>query len=358
MPPIPKSMTDITADWLTAALRAGGAISCRVVRAETAPMSESVGLLSSMFRSRLWYDAQTGGEPSSVVIKMEPDRQQYRAYVEGVHGFEREIRFYREIGPTAPLRTPRFFYGDFDVHRAVIILEDLEHLQSRDQIVGLRNEEAAAAVRQIARLQARYWDNDALTSLHWIPMHERRLTAHYDEYWPAFEEAFGKRIGQEAVALGRRLRGKSAWLHAELAARPCTLCHSDFRADNLLFGGIADEVVVIDWQIVIRSLGAMDVARLVGGSEPASERTAHPMDVLSAWYETLCGEGVRDYGFDAALDDLRLGILINLGIPLRLSMMVGLEPRRRERRLLEAITTRMFACALEVDAASRLPKER
>ena len=241
--------------------------------------------------------------------------------------------------------------------RAVIILEDLGHLKSRDQLAGLRNEEAVAAVRQVARLQARYWDNDALTSLHWIPMHEKRLTAHYDEYWPAFEETFGGRIGKEAVALGRRLCGKSAWLHAELASRPCTLTHSDFRADNLLFGETAGEAVVIDWQIVIRSLGAMDVARLVGGSEPASERTAHPLDVLSAWHETLRREGVRDYGFDAALDDLRLGILINLGIPLRLSMMVGSEPRRRERQLLEAISTRMFACALEIDAASRLPKE-
>ncbi len=82
-----------------------------------------------------------------------------------------------------------------------------------------------------------------------------------------------------------------------------------------------------------RSLGAMDVARLLDGSELASERTGHPLDVLSAWHETLCREGVRNYGFDAALEDLRLGVLVNLGIPVRFSVIVGSDPEGRKRRL-------------------------
>lgn len=361
MIPIPDRIEDVTVDWLTAALQSGDAIGCRVARAETTPMGESVGLLSTMLRSRLWYDAPSGGEPSSVVIKLEPDRRRFRDFVDGVHGFEREIRFYRDIGPAAPIRLPHFYYGDCDAHRAVIVLEDLGYLRPRSQIDGLRNEDAVAAVKQIARLQAKFWNNDALATLDWMPVHEKRMTDAYAECWPAFQEAYGPRIGADAVTLGRRLRGAIDWLRAEMAARPRTICHSDFRADNLLFGepgGPGDtpsEVVVIDWQIATRSLGAVDVARLLGGSEPPAERAGHPLEVFAAWHETLRGGGVVDYPFEEALEDLRLGALVTLCVPVRLFSIVGSDSGGRVRQLQDAIATRMFASALEIGAAARLP---
>ena len=50
-------------------------------------------------------------------------------------------------------------------------------------------------------------------------------------------------------------------IEAALRQRPWTLVHGDLRADNLLFGGPADDPVatILDWQTVTRSLAAIDV---------------------------------------------------------------------------------------------------
>ena len=41
--------------------------------------------------------------------------------------------------------------------------------------------------------------------------------------------------------------------------------------DNCL---LKDEVVILDWQFVVKSLGAIDVARLIGGSMTPEEAMA------------------------------------------------------------------------------------
>jgi len=352
---IPDSIEDVTADWLTAVLQHGGAIACRVSSVETTHIGEGMGSLSFMLRCRLHYDAPRGGEPQTVVIKLEPTRQIFRDIVEYTHGFEREIRFYRDLAPRTPISVPRFFYGDCDAHRAVVVLEDLGHLETRNQLNGLKNSETVAAVRQIARLHATFWNNDTHETLAWVPVHDERLTMSYAECWDLFEDVYGSRIGKDAVILGRRLRDAIDWLRSELTNRPRTVCHGDFRADNLFFSPDGDDVVVIDWQLTTRSLGAIDVARLLGGSEPPYERSSHHMETFNAWYQTLLDEGVRDYPYDTAIEDFRLGALVVLSVPVRITTLWGADPGERQGRLRDTIALRMFAGALEIDAGARLP---
>ena len=357
MIPIPNSGDDITADWLTAALQKGGVIGCRVVAVEASRFGVDVGMLSSMVRCRLQYDAPSGGEPASVVVKLEPDDAPHRNVVDAWHGFEREIRFYREVAPLAPIQVPRFFFGDYEAHGGVIVLEDLGHLKTRNQIHGLTSAEVRAAAKQIARLHARFWNDDASGSFDWMPVHDPRLTAGYAESWDSFVDVYGLRIGQEAIALGNRLCNSLDWVRAELDRRPRTICHGDFRADNMLFGNpdAPDEVVVIDWQVPTRSIGTYDLARLLGGSEPPAERRAHHMEGFTAWHESLRQEGLLDYTVEEALDDFRFGVLLNLCTPVRIFGLMGADPGGRRGQLLDAIATRFFACALEVDAAARFP---
>lgn len=355
MIPIPDSIEEVTADWLTAVLQHAGAIDCRVSTVESTHFGEGVGLLSFMLRCRLHYDAPHGDEPASVIIKLEPEGERYRESVEYSRGFEREIRFYRDLAPQTPIRVPRFFYGDYDKHRAVIVLEDVGHLTSRNQIHGLQNSETVAAARQIARLHAKYWNNDTHEALSWMPVHDERLTMNYAECWDLFEDVYGLRIGKDAVAMGRRLRDAIDWLRAEMTARPRTVCHGDFRADNMFFSGDGEDVVVIDWQLSTRSLGALDVARLLGGSEPPIERSSHHMETFNVWYQTLRDEGVAEYSQETALQDFRLGALIVLSVPVRITTLWGPDPGGRQGQLMDAIATRMFASAMEIDAAARLP---
>ncbi len=318
-------------------------------------IGEGVGMLSFMLRCRLQYDAPRGGEPPSVIVKLEPTGESYRKNVESWRGLEREIRFYRDIAQGAPFPVPAFYHGDYDEHRAVMVLEDLGHHGMRNQVFGLKNEETLAAVREIARLHARYWDSDELGTLDWMPVDDDRLTMSYTETWAPFEEVYGLRIGKDAVALGRRIGDSLDWLRAEMEARPHTVCHGDLRADNLFFGdpGPPDEVVIFDWQVCTRCFGALDVTRLLGGSEPAAERGFHHMELFAAWHETLLSEGVKGYDFETAVADLRLGSLVNCCTPVRILSYWGAEAGGRQGQLLDTIAIGMFTSAVEIDAGAR-----
>ncbi len=342
---------------MTAVLQGADVISCRVSAVESTHFGDGVGMMSYMLRSRLIYDAPQGSEPTSVIIKLEPTREAYRKSIESWRGFEREIRFYQDVAQGVNLRVPKLYHGAFDEHRAVIVLEDLGHLRVLDQVHGLRDHETLAAARQIGRLHARYWDSEALDGFDWMPLDDERLTLHYNETWEQFEEVYGVRIGEEAVALGRRLGTSLDWLRAEVSSRPRTVCHGDLRADNIFFGepNTPDEVVIFDWQVCTRCFGALDVTRLLGGSEPAAERRSHASEVFTAWHDTLQSEGLKDYDFDMALDDLRLGVLVNLCTPVRILSIFGADPPGRQGQLLDVIATRIFALAVEVDAAARFP---
>lgn len=354
---IPDRIDDINAEWLMAALQHGGAIHCRVTEAEFERVGEGRGNLSSILRCRLHYDAPSGSEPPVVIVKIEPEGERFRQSVEFSHGFEREIRFYREVAPLAPIRLPMFYYGAYDAHRAVIILEDLSQLQTRNQIHGLDSADTLAAVRQIARMHARFWSSEALERFQWMPVHDERMTLNFAQYWDRFVDVYGLRIGKDAIALGNRLRGSLDWLRNEIAKRPRTVCHGDFRADNLFYGDVhaSDDVVIFDWQLCQRSLGALDLARLVGGSEPPAERRTHHMQAFTVWHESLLAEGVSGYPFDAALADFHLGALVHLCTPVRVFSLMGEETGGRRAQFLDAIATRFFASALELDAADRLP---
>ena len=354
---IPETPGEVTAEWLTQVPDSAGVTDTPVSQVETTSFGDGVGMMSLMLRCGLSYGASGGGEPASLVVKLEPKSGSSRSYIDRWRGFEREIRFYREVARNAGLRVPAFYHGAYDDKGAVVVLDDLGHLRVADQIHGLRDQETIAAVRQIARLHARYWRSPALRGFDWMPVDETRLPINYRESWDRFEEIYGLRLGPEAVALVRRLRESLDWLRAEMAARPHTVCHGDLRADNVFFGapGSADEVAIFDWQMCAQCFGALDVARLLGGSEPEAERHHHAGQVFEAWHQALLDEGVTDYGRDEALDDLRLGVLVNLCIPLRMMAVWGADAPGRKGKLLDVVTTRHFALALELDAARRLP---
>jgi thiamine kinase-like enzyme len=136
-----------------------------------------------------------------------------------------------------------------------------------------------------------------------------------------------------------------------------TLVHGDLRADNLLFGRhpARSEIVILDWQLANRSLGAIDLARLLGGREPAAERRGDQLEVFAAWHETLLRAGLTQYAFEEALIDFRLGILFCLFIPVKGFALAGQNPGGRTGRLLDVIAERLYASAIELDAGALLP---
>ncbi len=353
----PRQLDAITPAWLTQALHSGGVLppDAAVTDVAVTPIGEGVGFLSRVARCVLTCAGAPAGAPASVVVKIEPDAGAYRALGDALHAFEREIRFYREIAPHVPVRLARLYFAATEPPDFALVMEDLSFARPGDQVAGLHADQVLATARLVGRLQGRFWDNAALAALEWMPC-SNHVELDYRANWPAFVAHFGDLVGAEGLAIGARLGEHVAWLEAEIAKRPRTVVHSDLRADNLLFGPADgdDAVLIVDWQLAIRSMGAFDIARLTGGSELPDERRGHHFDVLAAWYEALRDAGVTGYTTTDALRDFRLGVLYALCYPVHF-LPGALQAAGRSRQLVEAICRRLFTAAVEIDAAAVLP---
>jgi hypothetical protein len=352
----PLHVNEITPEWLTRVLRESGTIrDSRVIGLHVGNVGGAEGFLSSVVKASLEYDRDEDGSPRSLVIKIEPESESYRQMGDDLHAFEREIGFYRDIAPGVRMRLPHIYGHVIDPPAYAVVMEDLSALRPGDQVAGVNEEEALEVVGTIAKLHASYWNSPELSRLGWMPL-ENNVWQDYGEKWLSFIEHFGCLLEPEGVKLGEKLGARVSWLAGEIDSRPKTVIHSDLRADNLLFGrpDSDESVVILDWQLALRSMAAFDVARLTGGSEPTIERRAHQYDVIDAWLEGLKSGGVNDYSRDDAVRDYKLGLLLNICYPVHFHVgSIGATGRTKE--LLHEIITRDFASALDFDAGSVLP---
>lgn len=117
--------------------------------------------------------------------------------------------------------------------------------------------------------------------------------------------------------IGAGLLGESAIsVRSRLDTSPKTLCHGDFRLDNIFFLDSADrgtsEIAVIDWSGLRSGPGLWDISHMVcQGLEPDLRRSCEA-DFLSAYCQTLAENGVSDYSTDQAWGDYRLSMLTHL----------------------------------------------
>ena len=98
----------------------------------------------------------------------------------------------------------------------------------------------------------------------------------------------------------------------------------------------------------MRSIGAYDVARLLGGSEPPAERRGHQHEVIRAWYDDMGEPAAYDQSNEVAL--LR-GMRDALVPKLPASQRVELEERLRAA--IDAENYELAAILRDVTVAQR-----
>lgn len=348
-PPAAEGGLDLSPTRLTDVLRGAGVLGRgRVASARAEPIGGEAGLLSTTVRVHLEYAGDARGAPPSVVVKGESEREVARAFAARLRAFEREVRFYREVAPRSPLRLAELYFADDRPGHGALVMEDLSGRRAGDQLGGLTADRAQATVAEIARLHAAWWNSPALGRLSWMPADPLRSDEDFALAWPLFRERYAERLGPEAMAVAEARAPARDAIRDAVARRPRTIAHGDLRGDNVMFGP-GEDVVLIDWQLSLRTLGALDTARLIAGSEVPAERHGHEMEAFAAWYEALRAAGVDDYPWEEALDDLRLGLLAYLDIPIcwhRNAVAHG----GREAALIDAVIERAFDLALTIEA--------
>lgn len=352
----PPSLEAITPNWLTLALRSVGVLgdaSVGTVRIE--PLGAGAGFMSILARLRVGYDGPAPGAPATLIAKF-PSRHPGAARMDAAFGhYEREFRFYREIAPTPAARAPLCHFAAFDPASRgfVLLLEDVQPAGPGDQLAGLDRDQAAAAIEAIAPLHALWWRSPALIRFDWLADRRRvtALQAACQEFWPAYAVFVGNALGEEAGRVGQGLTEKVAILQDVAAARPPTLAHGDFRADNLLLD--TSPPCIVDWQLVTRAPGAFDIAYLLTSSLTPKVRRASEMELLRLYHRLLIRHGIATYEFADCLADYRLGVLIGWCWPMVGIGMLDLADARGAA-MFRAWAERMSAAAVDLDLAALL----
>ncbi len=322
---IPQSPAQLTPGWLTEALRADGAIGSDAavssLSAET--VGEGAGFIGLLARVHLQYSGNAANAPVTVIAKFPSQAEGARAIGKLYGVYEREVRFYAEIGDAVGLNTPHCYYSALDLEsdRYFLLLEDLATSgRVGDQVAGCSEDEALLAVRELAKLHARWWDSSKFPEVAWVPRGSDLVRASMQALYPqssvALMEEFGERltdeIAGEMATLGQRVLAALP----QLETRPETVIHADYRLDNMFFGaeGAPYELAVFDWQATNRSNGSYDLAYFVSGCMAPERRRACEARLIQAYHEALLERGVPDYPIDELLDDYRRSLVLALAI--------------------------------------------
>ena len=317
---IPETPEALTPEWLNEVL----APAERISDVQQQVLGEGEGFVGDILRLSL---NDTSGHTSSLIAKL--PKLENRAVGELLGAYEREIMFYQTLGKHLPVRSPELYYADFDrdkgsenqevilrkadalprwtnpittrlgrwiagakKRRYILLIEDLASAEPGDQVAGADRGRCAAALREIARMHAAYWNAPELEAQFWllpmdidVNMRQRMAVDARQTFANVFPEAnelltpFLDEACERGIDMTR-----------ELASGPTTLLHYDLRLDNLMFDG--DEIVFIDWQLVRRGNPAYDVAYFLS-SAVTDDGSAG--DLLQIYLQALVDQGITGY---------------------------------------------------------------
>ncbi len=362
----PVNPAEITAEWLTSALRQSGAIKDATVTSFDAKViGEGAGFMGELAKLSLTYDKAEPDAPQSLIGKFPAAAMENRGVAMFFRFYEREVNFYEQIAEQVELRTPRCYFSAFEPSNGdyLLLLEDMAPAIVGDQIAGCSVNLAQLAIVELAKFHATWWNSPELDKLDWMPGYDaewyiQAVEDGYAQAWEPFVEFTKDYLSPEMAGVCKRF-GMSVRKVMNIVGRemPTTIVHGDFRLDNLFFaspqGG--SPFAVIDWQLSSKGGGIFDVAYFVCGTLPEAERKATERDLVKLYNDTLIEHGVKDYSFDQCWHDYRLSALFLLGYSV---IALGSLDHANERgvELFTTISKRTLAAITDLKSAELLPE--
>ena len=307
------------------------------------------GFAGSIRRLNVSYSGDSEAPPT-IVAKSPSADLEIRDYAIRNGMYQRETMFYRELATESGIPVPDCYFADLDPDFGdfVLLLEDLTALEEGDEIAGCSLEQAALVMRSLAQLHARWWNDGRVAELDWLvddadtSTGTNTLQTLYQDAWSRATETLADIYAPELFVIADKFGdGLSAVLEAAASGNQ-TLNHGDCHLGNLFFRD--DEVVFTDWQNVMVTSPALDIAYFIQGSLSVETRRGHERELLDIYLSTLRENGVTEYSPDQLIEDYRRGLLRTL-IPSVLSV-ANLDMETPEsRELVQTIGGRMIGIA-------------
>ena len=312
MAEFPTHPGDVTADWLSAQLRASGLLDAAQV---TAVRWEAIGTgqVGDSARFHLTYNHETAA-PATVAGKFPAADAMSRGTAAAFGLYAKEVGFYRELAPQLDIRVPQVLAAEIaaDGVDFILLFEDLGPARGGNQLESCTHADAVAAMRQAAALHAPSWENQAIIGADWLHPREGQIDqvkALYRNAQVIFRERYADLLEPEYMAVCEQLNeAADHWFGRD--GTPRCLLHGDFRLDNMLFDikSGAEPIAVLDWQTVAVGNALTDIGYFMGTGIGNALREEHEDQLLDLYCAEMSARGVP-LGRDEIWDNYVLGAL-------------------------------------------------
>jgi thiamine kinase-like enzyme len=353
----PVVAADITPDWLTQALRAGGRLAeaDSVVDVGLAELSGGFGQTSDT--TRLVFDLVDAAgvrSTTTAIGKFATTNERRREASAASQLYAHEVAFYRDILPRISVRAPSCWFAEIDDSGKTfaLLLEDFADHRPGDETIGCSPADARLAIEQMARLHAPFWGRAAESG---APASLESPAQTVRAAWDVLVDQFGDLLPDDVAAIKEEYIASLPALNDWVSSGTTTLVHGDFRLDNLLFGepGSDDPVVLLDWQNLRTARGMQDFAYLVTHSMSTPDRRAHEDELIEFYVDTLASLGA-DYDLTQARADYRTAMLY-LFVYVVYITGVNINTHERAIRRKRALVQRACQSLLDHDVLDLLP---
>lgn len=294
-----KSQDDITPQWVEGVLKGSKSLASdvSVTAVKVERIGEGVGILSILQRIIPTYSKETNA-PKSLVVKYPTDDATQRFTADALVLYIRELVFYKECAADAPFATAKCYAQAIasDNTDFTIAMEDIGHLRPLNQLEGVSLSDAKVLLEKLADFHAMWWGSPKLANFAEVfqpisnPTYHAVLPMLWTGGWPNVEEHAGHLIPDNVREIGGIWAEKCPWMLDNLMT-PTTMCHGDYRADNIMFNG--DEPTVIDFQIVGTGSGIYDVGYFISQSIDTEVRRGHDKELLDVYLSRLEKHGIE-----------------------------------------------------------------
>ncbi len=342
--PIPSTIDDVTADWMSSAMGTD------VGEISTSQIGEGIGVSSAVYRIAL-----SGGGPDSVVLKLPALAEEAVFTSTMLRMYIREVRFFKELAAKSPIRVPGSFYGDVDEETSqfVQIMEDMGDLRIVDQNEGMTLADSQQAIDELARWHATWWnDCDDLVANGSIvaltdPIYPAILPVVFGEGWEKLNAEMD--LAAPILAVGPGWSERMPSLLAGINGSHNTMCHGDYRADNLLFDADGN-VVLLDFQLTGQGSGTYDLAYMITQSLTPELAGEHEAGLLERYKSGLIANGVAESETEDLWDRYREAALFCLAYPVIAARGMDLSDER-QFQLIDNMNTRFARAVDQLDLA-------
>jgi hypothetical protein len=298
----PIAATDIDARWLSEALqeRHPGADVERVEVVHAAEVTNSHARLAVTYRN----DA---GAPPSMFCKLLP-RDERRTSIAATLMGPKEVRFYRDLAPSLPLRVPELHVGIHDAtdDSFVLLLEDLtaSGCEVSDGTRGVRTSEASSVLEDLAHLHARFENPERRAAeAPWVT--ERGFGSTYGSLMLQYGlDNHRDRLSDSFAAISGVYIDSGEALHELWTAGPKTIIHGDPHIGNVFFD--AGEVGFLDWGIINVNTPMRDVSYFMNMAMDIDDRRADQESLLRHYLDVRRSLGAIPITWDEAWSEHRI----------------------------------------------------